>query len=133
MLNVLAIVVGVVAVATRFVGVLFPGFGKKLLKLLLEERGVALFGMVYAAALGALFIWGFRCEFAADTAYWQAYVLLVLGIVLTLMALLFLASPRSLFGLLTWISDLTPASLRLLFLVGVIVGVALILLGVSMA
>jgi len=133
MLKVLTIVVGVVAVATRLVPLLFPGFGRKLLKLLLEERGALLAMMVYVAVLGALFIWGWRCEYSAPQgAIWQHYVMLVLGIIMTLLALLFLASPESLFRILTRISEMATMALRLLFLIGVIVGVLLILLGVSM-
>jgi hypothetical protein len=133
MLQILAIVVGVAAAATRLMGVLFPGFVKRLIKLLLEEKGPLLFAMVYAAVLGALFIWGFRLEYAALNVWWQANVLLLLGVVIVLVALRILASPKALFNLLGRISEMSATSVRLLCLAGVLFGVLLTLLGVSMS
>jgi hypothetical protein len=133
MLQILAIVVGVLAAATRLMGVIFPGFVKKLLKLLLEEKGPLLFGMVYAAVLGALFVWGFRLEYAALNVWWQANVLLILGIVMVLVALRNLAWPQALFTLLGRISEMSPTGVRLLCLLGAIFGGLLTLLGLSMS
>jgi len=133
MLKMLAIVVGVVVAATRLLGIFFPNFMKKLLKLFLEEKRALLFGIVYMAVLGGLFLWGFRLEYDALNVWWQANVLLVLGIVLTLLALRILAWPRSLFTLLGRLSETSAMRMRLLCLVGVVFGVLLALLGVSMA
>jgi|GEM_PF-4845388 hypothetical protein len=133
MLQVLAIVVGVAVAATRLMGILFPGFIKKLLKLFLEEKGALLFGMVYMAVLGGLFIWGFRLEYEALNVWWQANVLLILGILLTLVALRLLAWPRTFFTLLGRISQMSATGVRLLGLVGVVFGVLLALVGVSMS
>jgi len=131
MLKVLAVVVGILAVWTRGVAVFAPEFVRKMLKVLLEHKGVLLWMMVTAAILGGLFIWGFRLAYPAE-ASWQAYVLLVFGVIVTVVALLMLAAPKVCIGLVTWMSAAPATTLRLLALVGVVVGLAILLLGVSM-
>ncbi|KPL01467.1 MAG: hypothetical protein AMK75_04780 [Planctomycetes bacterium SM23_65] len=131
MLKVLAIVMGILVAATRLIGVIFPGAVKRLLKGMLEEKGVLLLLMVYGAVLGALFVWGFRLEYARQNTGWQAYILLVFGVLMVLMSLLSLATPKVLLGIMTKFAELEVTKLRLLCVVGVVVGVLLILLGWS--
>ena len=132
MLKVLAIVMGILVAATRLIGVIFPGAIKRLLKGRIEETRVLLFLMVYGAGLGALFVWGFRLEYVRQNAGWQAYILLVFGVIVALMSLLSLATPKVLVGIMAKFTELEVAKLRLLFVIGVVVGVLLILLGWSM-
>lgn len=131
MLKVLAIVMGILVAATRLIGVIFPGAVKRLLKGMMEEKGVLLLLMVYGAVLGALFVWGFRLEYARQNTGWQAYILLVFGVLMVLMSLLSLATPKVLLGIMTKFAELEVTKLRLLCVVGVVVGVLLILLGWS--
>jgi len=137
LLKELAIVMGILIVVTRGMCVIFPGFVKKLMKLFLEEKGVLLLMMVLGAILGAVFIWGFRLKYEAAAVGqthvgWQAYVLLVFGIAIVLMSLLSLAAPKVLTGFMTRMADASSAMLRVLCLMGVVAGVLIFLMGLSM-
>ena len=132
MLKVLTIVMGVMIAAVRLIGIVFPDAVKRLLKGMIEEKGVLLLLMVYGSALGALFAWGFRLEYARQNAGWQAYVLLVFGVLMAVMSLLSLAAPKMLTGIMTKVAEAPAAKMRLLCVVGVVAGVLIILLGASM-
>ena len=132
-LQVVAIAVGILIVATRLTGVIFPDAITRLLKGMIAEKGVLLLLLVYSAALGGLFIWGFRLQYASvEGTGWQAFVLLIFGVIVTLLSLLSLASPKVLLGLAAKFTDASSTNMRLLCALGVVVGVLLILLGVSM-
>lgn len=132
MLKVLTIVMGVLVIVSRLCGILFPGSFKKMLKLFLEEKGVLLYMMVIGAVLGALFIYAFRYDRMTATAGWQAYIMLIFGIIMAALALLSLAVPRMLLDIMGKFTDVSEATMRLLCLVGVVAGVLILLLGLSM-
>ena len=64
---------------------------------------------------------------------WSVIIVAGLGILLTLVALRLLAWPRTFFTLLGRISQMSATGVRLLGLVGVVFGVLLALVGVSMS
>ncbi|HUW56236.1 MAG TPA: hypothetical protein VMZ92_06345 [Planctomycetota bacterium] len=132
MLKVLTIVFGVLIAASRLIGVVFPDAVKRLLKGMIEEKGVFLLLLVYGAVLGGLFVWGFRLEYARQNAGWQACIMLVFGALLALMALLSLAAPKVVTGMMAKFAEMSSANIRLLSVAGVVVGVLVILLGASM-
>ena len=131
----LTVAFGVLIAASRLVGVVFPGFLKKLIKLMVEEKGALLLLMVYGAVLGGFFVWGFRIEFTRQVAGWQDFVMLVIGVLMALMCLLFLAAPKVLTAMLDrvmkWV-EVSEMNMRLLALIGVVFGIIVLLIGLSM-
>jgi len=131
----LTVAFGVLIAASRLVGVFFPGFLKKLIKLMVEEKGALLLLMVYGAVLGGFFVWGFRIEFTRQVAGWQDFVMLVIGVLMALMCLLFLAAPKVLTAMLDrvmkWV-EVSEMNMRLLALIGVVFGIIVLLIGLSM-
>ena len=132
MLKVLAIVIGILVVVGRGFGVIFPELARKMMKGMLNKPVISLVLMVPMAVLGGLFIWGYRLWVDQNPTTWQAVILLILGIIMAAAALLFLAVPKLCMGLLEKFSDMEALKLRLLFAIGVVVGVLIILLGVSL-
>jgi hypothetical protein len=132
-LGVLAVVVGCLVAVTRLVGVASPELARWMIGQLLNRRVFTLVLMLMAAVIGSLFIWTFRLyAHAAECVAWQAYVLLGFGILMSAMALVGLAAPNLAFSLMSRFHVMASGKLRLLSLFGVIVGVAIILLGVTL-
>jgi uncharacterized protein YjeT (DUF2065 family) len=137
MLSILAMVVGIVVAATRAIGVFAPETARKMMKGLLRRELLCLVLALVAAVVGALFIWGFRLEHGwsiseSRVVGWQSYVLLSIGVLMVLVGLLFLAVPRGMTGLAAKVVDLPALKLRLLALVGVLIGIFVFLLGLTM-
>ena len=84
------------------------------------------------AILGGFFIWAYRLYVDVYPVIWQAVVMLIVGIVMAVMGLLFLAVPKLYMPLLKKFSEMPALQLRLLFAVGVVFGIIIILLGVSL-
>lgn len=131
MLKVLAIVMGILVAATRLMGAASPELARRMIKLVLDRKVFALVMMVIAAVVGSLFIWAFRLyEAKPGPVPWEACVLLALGIFMTVMGLVGLISPNLMFSLAARIYVTRSSTLRLLSVLGVVVGVVIILLGV---
>jgi len=131
LLKVLAIVLGALVVVTRGYGFLFTESARKLIRGMVERKVLMLVAALVGALLGAVIAGAARVALQ-EQVLWQAIVLLVLGILITLAGLLFLAVPKAYARLVEKFLGMKTMALRLLFLLGVIFGVLLILLGVSM-
>ena len=132
MLKVLAVVVGVLVTVTRLLGVVSPELARRMIKLVLDRKTFALVMMVVVAIIGSLFVWGFRLYDHQYASHWAAYVLGALGVVMVVMALLGLVFPNLAFSLASKFYVMQCSRLRLLCLIGVVVGVVIILLGLCL-
>ncbi len=132
LLKTLAVVVGLIAALTRLPAVISPELGRKMIKMLLDRRGVALFLMVVVAVLGALIGWGFELYREASLVNpvpLAAWILLAFGALMTIMGLLGLIIPNLMFSLASKFYVVQSSTLRALAGLGVIVGLAIALLG----
>ncbi len=140
MLKALAIVVGIVVAATRLIGVISPEAIRRVIKMVLDRKRLALGMMVIVAILGGCFIYAFRHyvydvgagHYDLERATWAAWVLLAFGILVTAMAFTGLAAPNLAFSLASRLHVMQSSTFRLLAAVGVVVGVAIALLGWSL-
>jgi len=129
-LKVLAMVVGIVAAVARLAGVVSPELARKVIKLVLDRKVLALVMMLVAAVLGSLFLWAFRIYAEVVTPIpWQAWALLAFGILVTVVALLGLAFPNLMFSLASKFYVVRSSTMRLLALLGAVVGAAVAYLG----
>ena len=132
LLKTLAVVVGLIAALWRLPAVISPEFGRKMIKMLLDRRGVTLFLMVVVAVLGSVFVWAFRLYFNAsveNAVPLAAWVLLGFGVLMTVMGLLGLIFPNLMFSLVSKFYVVQSSTLRALAGLGVIVGLAIAWLG----
>ena len=121
MLKVLAIVMASIGGLCRLVALIAPEVQRKVLKFFLQKRAVALGLFVVVAILGGLFIWGARIYLMEnDAAAWAAYVLLALGVVLTVMGLLWLIAPRWPFTIMANLFVAQESTLRMVAAAGLL-------------
>jgi len=129
----LAIVLGALIAVGRAVGFIFPELVQKIIAAMIDRKLLMLVALLVLTVLGAFFI-GLSHEALQEEnsqIVWQAVVLLIVGIYLAAAGLLFLAVPKLYNTMLTKAKTWSPMTIRLVCLAGVIFGIALLLIGVT--
>ena len=131
LLKVLTIVFGVMITGTRLAGLASPSLARRLLRGLKDRRVFILVMGLVMSILGATLFWSARRAVTLeDLSLGKAIWALALGGLAAIGGLAVLIAPNFAVRKLDWVQARTDATLRILMLIGVLVGLAILYLGI---